>query len=177
MARSSSIPRNFIRRRREYDVDFTEATELLARLQALDALLRSCSVAQHRELDLDSFILSPSPLRASVSAPVDDDDDRIEELLSLLSKKRIRRPDSIPAVFVEAYTAVLAGRTYVNHTELKLDEWIKGRPCTCSEVIHALPEIDELLGTSLSEQFDVVHDTGTRQAQALTQCFFADFRP
>ncbi|KAF2195812.1 hypothetical protein K469DRAFT_616694 [Zopfia rhizophila CBS 207.26] len=150
--RSTSIPRDYAKRR-QYGFSVYDAGELLVKLQALDKLLHSSPVDLHSSLSFDSTIRPPS---TQISQHAVEANSLARELFDLMTKRKVRRPDGIPAAYEQAYKAVLAGRFYVN--ESKIIDFAKGRECTCSEALHALPRIDELLGTTFGARFNAAYN-------------------
>jgi hypothetical protein len=156
--RTSSIPRNYLKRNSGLSFHLEDALPLLAQLQALDQLLSTNTSVT--ALDLD-YALGSSAIQS-----VDYYDEDIDGLQGKIAEKlqnyvlgnSIRRPDGIPAAYVQAYKAALNGRPYVNET--KIVNFMLGREPTCSQALHAMPGIDEAIGTQLKARFDAVYDKG-----------------
>ena len=149
--RSPSIPRDIQARRRKGEFNIEDAEILVAKLQALDKALAAAPLPVF-DYSWDLHPLAPASdgLTLNVLA---------EKMMAHIKKHKVRRPEGIPASFIDAYKAALAGRIYVN--KLETVNWAKGRECTCSEALQHLLEIDEMLETSLRERFDAVNDRGT----------------
>ena len=136
--------------RQEHIFDVVAAGALALKLRALDAMLCSTPEAHHRELDLAALAQSDTTTQTVA------DTEMLDGLRALV--KPLRRPELIPDAFVELYTAALQGRVYIN--VFRNSEPYKGPNPTCSEVLRLLPDIDNLLDTSLCAHFDPLNDQG-----------------
>jgi len=134
--------------------------ELIVQLYTLNRLLASAPVAVHRFLDLDAAITDVYA-NAHHVPPVLFSSDIQKNLQGIFSEHRLDqldglRANGIPAAYVEAYTAALQRRVYVNRICFPAASPLLYSECTFSEAIAALPAIDQLLGTTLRARFDAV---------------------
>jgi hypothetical protein len=131
---------------------------LLYTLRALDHILNSTPLAQHQNIDYYA-IVRPDAYEPQLLPKSDPKDQILRNQLFNYVKDRFPQPFGIPAAFVEAYKAALAGRIFVN--EIKADDFLNGRACTCSESLRYLSDIDNIAGTRLQERFDAICAQGT----------------
>ncbi|KAF2260792.1 hypothetical protein CC78DRAFT_619980 [Lojkania enalia] len=162
--RSSSIPRDYARRRYTYTISEHASARLLLTLEALDYILRFTPVMRRASLDFNLVIQTVNSIQNPIGAILPPDSTTNHEgkvvpggprhlvLRDYLIAQLIKRPDTFPQAFLRAYLAVLAGRVYIN--EALFTDFTKGPDCTCSEAIRVLPEIDEMLGTGLFTFFE-----------------------
>ena len=160
LARSGSVPRDYKKITRTLHDDrfktLEQAAQLAAQLRALDAKLAALPVEQHRDLDLDDFLLY-GELPAAAEGEGEEEGERprvrgTEAAALLVILDRFPRPDLIPRVYVDAYRAALHGRPFVN--EWNVSNFCMGRDPTCSAALAVLHPIDNLLETSLRARFD-----------------------
>ncbi|KAL5118673.1 hypothetical protein ACEQ8H_003350 [Pleosporales sp. CAS-2024a] len=120
-----------------------DAAQLRRTLQALNDKLTP---------DVDTATLE----EACRPRPVDENVyvDGSEEFFLLV--KSIPRADLVPAIYIEAYTAVQRGRFPVNHR--RVSDFTKGGDLTFSEIRPLLPQIDHVCRLNLHAAFCTLED-------------------
>ncbi|CAO2652200.1 Nn.00g004830.m01.CDS01 [Neocucurbitaria sp. VM-36] len=148
---SSSISRQYHRLAHQERFSVTDAVQLKLKLQALDHALSSLSSSNRQgrvHVTQIADACQPRPFHEAVYV------DGSEEFYLLV--KAVSRPDLIPNVYMEAYTAVLHGRPYLNHD--KVSDFTKGVDPTFSEIRLLLAGIDALCETELAAAFSRLED-------------------
>ncbi|OAL43854.1 hypothetical protein IQ07DRAFT_592659 [Pyrenochaeta sp. DS3sAY3a] len=148
--RSSSIPRQYHRIPRLERFSVTDAVHLKLRLQALDAALSTVSPADDYATIFAAIddACQPRPFHETVYI------DGSEQFYLVV--KPLSRPDLIPEVYADAYTAVLLGRPFVN--TFTVSDFSKGIDPTFSEIRVLLASIDGLCETDLKGAFERLED-------------------
>ena len=131
-----------------------DAAALMLKLLELDSILSSTPRNQHSNVAFDDVLLDKS----SKIVHAVQTNDLVGKFHGLLKQLKLRRPDGLVLAYEKAYKACLAGQHYEN--QMKIVNWVKGRECTCSEAVNALPKMDELLGTNHASRFDQVFSSG-----------------
>lgn len=150
--RSSSILRKLHQTAKEERFSLADAAHLKLKLRALDhALSTNSHDALHAhdiKQAIDACQLAPSHGNVYV--------DGSEEMYLVV--KTLSRPDLIPDVYVEAYTAALHGRTFVN--ERRVSNFKKGVDPTFSQIRPLLKDIDHVCDTKLEAAYKNKEDNG-----------------
>jgi hypothetical protein len=133
-------------------------SRLHARLLTLDQLLGSVPLQQQRFLDLEAIL------------PEDNNDPKSQEFTSQCRNyswdaielfhvvDTVPRFHLIPATLIHICKTSWQGRIFENvYRHSDTDE---SRDPICSEVLHLLPEIDQVLGTSLSVKISSIVSSG-----------------
>ncbi len=150
--RSSSILRKLHQTAKEERFSLADAAHLKLKLRALDhALSTNSQEALHAD-DIKEAIDACQPATSHGNVYVDGS----EEIYLVV--KTLSRPDLIPDVYVEAYTAALHGRIYVN--ERRVSNFKKGVDPTFSQIRPFLKDIDHVCDTSLEAAYKDVEDNG-----------------
>lgn len=179
--RSSSIPRQYHRIPRLERFSVTDAVHLKLRLQALDAALSTVSPADDCAAIVAAIAdaCQPRPFHETVYI------DGSEQFYLVV--KPLSRPDLIPEVYADAYTAVLLGRPFVN--TFAVSDFSKGVDPTFSELRVLLASIDGLCETDLKGAFERLEDKGkhllcplpmrarTNESPQSSRSPFSDSRP
>jgi hypothetical protein len=133
-------------------------SRLHARLLALNQLLGSVPLQQQRYLDLEAIL------------PEDTNDSKSQELTSPYRKfswdalelfkvvDTVPRFDLIPATLIHVCKTSWQGKIFENvcrHSDIN-----EPRDPFCSEVLHLLPKIDQVLGTSLNGKINSIVSLG-----------------
>ncbi|OCL13587.1 hypothetical protein AOQ84DRAFT_436236 [Glonium stellatum] len=150
MQRSSSIPRNKLGKQASQSNSVRDAATLMLKLLELESVLSSTPRNQHSNIAFDEVFAD----KGSETDHAVENNELVEKFRQLLKQLKLRQPDGLILAYEKAYKACVAGRHYEN--QMKIINWVKGRECTCSEAINALPKIDELLGTKHTARFDEV---------------------
>jgi hypothetical protein len=133
-------------------------SRLHARLLALDQLLGSVPLQQQRYLDLEAIL------------PEDTNDPKSQEFISPYRNyswdalelfkvvDTVPRFDLIPTTLIHVCKTSWQGRIFKDvyrHSDIN-----EPRDPFCSEVLHLLPKIDQVLGTSLSGKMNSIVSLG-----------------
>jgi hypothetical protein len=133
-------------------------SRLHARLLALDQLLGSVPLQQQRYLDLEAILPEDTndPNSQEFTSPCRNYSWDALELFKVVDT--VPRFDLIPATLIHVCKTSWQGRIFEDvYRDSDINE---SRDPFCSEVLHLLPKIDQVLGTSLSGKINSIVSLG-----------------
>jgi hypothetical protein len=133
-------------------------SRLHARLLALDQLLGSVPLQQQRYLDLEAILSGDTndPKSQEFTSPYRNYSWDALELFKVVDT--VPRFDLIPATLIHVCKASWQGR--ISEDIYRHSDINEHRDPFCSEVLHLLPKIDQVLGTSLSGKMNSIVSLG-----------------